>query len=191
MAADPFEDVLNLEDQFYQEGYNQGMEDGEQAGKIEGRAFGLEKGYEKFLQSGRLYGKSVVWANRLSTKQHAKLASDPAAAAAAQTLSGAETTERRETLRLPELPSGSKLEKNIASLQALVEPASLSTENTDESVNDFDDRLKRARGKAKVVERMLGEDIGKDAVGPETHHTGNAQPANSTVMAAAAPRTDW
>jgi len=33
----------------------------------------------------------------------------------------------------------------------------LSTENTEEAVSEFDDRLKRAEGKAKIIERLVGE----------------------------------
>ncbi|KAK5992269.1 hypothetical protein PT974_05670 [Cladobotryum mycophilum] len=35
------------------------------------------------------------------------------------------------------------------------EPDTLSTQNTDEAVQDFDDRVKRAQGKAKIVERII------------------------------------
>ncbi len=60
--------------------------------------------------------------------------------------------------QLPRLPSNPRLERNIRSLLALLEPGTLSVENTDEAVNDFDDRLKAARGKVKIIEKMVGED---------------------------------
>lgn len=152
MADDPFEDVLNLEENFYEEGYKKGVEDGAEAGKIEGRALGLEKGYEKFLEAGRLQGKAIVWANRLSrgstTTPESSREPRPS-----------ETTRGR----LPSLPNNPRLEKNVSTLYALVEPGTLSTENTDESVNDFDDRVKRAQGKAKIIEKMVGEGNSKAA----------------------------
>lgn len=148
MALDPFDDVLNLEDQFYQEGYQQGAADGGQAGKIEGRGLGLEKGYEKFLEAGRLYGRSLVWGTRLS---QANKSEDGRAGAA---------LERQE---LPPLPANPRLRKNIVTLHALVEPETLSTENTDEAVNDFDDRVKRAQGKARIIEKTTGEQVPKRA----------------------------
>lgn len=58
---------------------------------------------------------------------------------------------------LPSLPANPRLEKHIRTLYALVEPSSLSTANTEEAVADFDDRLKRAEGKVKIVERLIGE----------------------------------
>ncbi|KAF5021463.1 hypothetical protein F66182_6504 [Fusarium sp. NRRL 66182] len=128
--SDPFEDILNLEERFYSEGYQQGIKDGVQAGRIEGRSFGMQKGFEKFLESSRLASKAIIWANRMPSK------------------GGACT--------LPPLPRNARLEKNINTLYALVEPDTLSTENSDEAVQDFDDRVKRAQGKAKIIERMVG-----------------------------------
>jgi len=184
MAADPFEDVLDLEDQFYRDGYRQGMEDGVQAGKIEGRSLGLEKGFEKFMESGRLYGKAIVWANRLPDKQ-------PGSSAQGQYHGGSQegiVSNESEPQHLPRLPGNSRLWKNITTLHALVEPESLSTENTDESVNDFDERVKRARGKAKIIERTLGEDnqedgtatAGTDAGGQEDLKSSGRPPATGS-----------
>ncbi|KAJ4267693.1 hypothetical protein NW762_003807 [Fusarium torreyae] len=135
-SPDPFEDVLNLEERFYSEGYQLGIKDGVQAGRIEGRSFGMQKGFEKFLESGRLASKAIVWANRIPPKDGA--------------------SSSGETCTLPPLPRNARLKKNINTLYALVEPDTLSTENSDEAVQDFDDRVKRAQGKAKIVERMAG-----------------------------------
>lgn len=148
MAEDLFDNLLNLEDKFYDEGFKQGKDDGERAGRIEGRSFGIEKGFEKFAESGRLYGKSIVWANRLPQKDQAKPESS-------------DTTDTTSQ-SLPALSGGARLEKNIVTLHALVEPDTLSTDNNDESVNDFDDRVKRAQGKTKVIERQTGEEASKD-----------------------------
>ncbi|KAG8168745.1 hypothetical protein KVR01_001494 [Diaporthe batatas] len=141
-ANDAFDDLLNLEEQFYSEGYQQGVADGDRAGRIEGRAFGMEKGFEKFVEAGRLHGRSIVWANRLPRAQ-------------------------QQDCRQQALPvlggGGARLEKNIVMLHALVEPDTLSTENSDGAVNDFDDRVKRAQGKARVIERHVGEDASLDA----------------------------
>ncbi|KAF5969220.1 hypothetical protein FCOIX_11009 [Fusarium coicis] len=134
-SSDPFEDILNLEERFYSEGYQQGIKDGVQAGRIEGRSFGMQKGFEKFLESGRLASKAIVWANRIPHN--------------GGTTSG-------ETCTLPPLPKNARLEKNINTLYALVEPDTLSTENSDDAVQDFDDRVKRAQGKVKIVEKMAG-----------------------------------
>lgn len=160
MAEDPLEDVLNLEEQLYQQGYRDGVADGTQAGKIEGRSFGLEKGFEKFLESGRLYGKSVVWANRLPRQK----LPDPTPGVTRATGRGVVPRDDapaggcQTSTSLPPLPGNSKLAKNITTLHALVEPESLSTDNTDDAVNDFDDRLRRAQGKVKIIEKMVGED---------------------------------
>ncbi|KAK1836006.1 hypothetical protein QBC39DRAFT_340200 [Podospora conica] len=171
---DPFEDLLNLEEKFYQDGYRQGQEDGVKAGRAEGRGLGLEKGYQKFFESGRLFGRAIVWANRLpsaakpsqqtkgpspDTVQHAPVTATP---------SQSQEVQDQEQQQLPPLPNNPRLEKHITVLYALAETESLSTENTDEAVNDFDDRLKRAQGKAKIIERMVGEVPAKGGHPPES-----------------------
>ncbi|KUI61149.1 hypothetical protein VP1G_08339 [Cytospora mali] len=174
-ANDAFDNLLNLEEKYYSEGYEQGIADGERAGRIEGRAFGIEKGFEKFIEAGRLHAKSIVWANRLpqaQTQGSSTVASIP-----------------DENEKLPGLSGGgARLEKNIVTLHALVEPDTLSTENTDEAVNDFDDRVKRAQGKSRVIERQIGEDaVGSNAATKEGNSVksgaGGSQPSSSTAAA--------
>ncbi|UQC85611.1 short-chain dehydrogenase [Colletotrichum lupini] len=169
--GDPFDDVLTLEDQFFSEGFRQGTEDGIQAGKIEGRSVGLAKGYEKFYESGRIHARAVIWANRLSLPQKnsstaTKKPSSSSAAASASVSGSAEQAQlsteppsesQNKTCSLPPLPPNARLEKNVTTAFALVEPDTLSKENSDDAVNDFDDRLKRAQGKVKIIERMTGE----------------------------------
>ncbi|CAK7245073.1 MAG: hypothetical protein STHCBS139747_006640 [Sporothrix thermara] len=53
--------------------------------------------------------------------------------------------------------TGKKGLRNLQTLYALVEPGTLPTANTDEAVNDVDDRVKRAQAKARVLEKMVGE----------------------------------
>lgn len=157
MPSDPFDDVLNLEDQYYDQGYKQGYDDGFQAGKTEGRSVGLKTGFEKFLEAGRLQSKATVWANRIPSLQKANDSEQLGPRKREGTL---ENTEAESSL--PVLNGNQRLEKNVTSLYALVEPGTLSTENNDEAVNDFDDRVKRAQGKMKIIERIVGEDKEKD-----------------------------
>ena len=49
MQADLFDEILSLEEKFYDEGFQLGSIDGAKAGKIEGRAFVVEKGFEKYI----------------------------------------------------------------------------------------------------------------------------------------------
>ncbi|KAI9738456.1 MAG: hypothetical protein M1818_005353 [Claussenomyces sp. TS43310] len=147
MDPDSFDDLLGLEDRFYDEGYQLGTADGIKAGRIEGRVFGLEKGFEKYAEMGRLHGRSQVWNSRLANlEQRDTGGKGPSMLAAASTSSAP----------IPRLPPNPRLEKHLRVLYALTEPASLSTENTEDSVSDFDDRLKRAQGKTKIIERLVG-----------------------------------
>jgi hypothetical protein len=137
---DDFDSLFNLEEEYYTEGYNLGVADGSRAGRIEGRLFGLEKGFEKFAAMGALAGRNAVWEARISD----------------QNSTG--TAEQSEC-KLPKLSGGARLQKHLQTLFALTEAESLSTENNEDSVSDFDDRLKRAEGKVKVIEKLVSEGL--------------------------------
>lgn len=160
MQSTNFDEVLGLEEQFYDQGHQQGVSDGIKAGRIEGRTFGLEKGLEKYVQSGRLDGKSIVWANRLPQSKTNKSFKGQTQSEQAQQTVSTDDTPISHPKKIPALPDNQRLVKHITVLHALAESESLSTENTEEAVADFDDRLKRAQGKAKIVERMSGDIAG-------------------------------
>ncbi|KAI3322528.1 DUF1715-domain-containing protein [Xylariaceae sp. AK1471] len=174
-SHDPFDDVLNLEEQYYKEGYDEGLKDGAEAGRIEGYSVGLKKGFEKFVEAGRLQSKAIVWANRIPKYQQRQKQQDvttPKQQGGAgkdgesRTGIGEEGESERGTtttslgnddVRLPPIHSNTRLEKNIETLYGLVEPGTLSTDNDDEAVNDFDSRMKGAQGKLRIIERAVGE----------------------------------
>ncbi|KAI4245124.1 MAG: hypothetical protein L6R40_002723 [Gallowayella cf. fulva] len=166
MTADPLDELFELEDTFYKEGYDLGFQDGSRAGRIQGRLFGLEKTFEKYIAMGKLHGRAVIWSARLSSlPQHIQPGakshgSDGEADVVGDLHSGSSTS-------LPPISHSHRLEKHIRTLYALTEPASLSTENTQDSLSDFDDRLRRAEGKVKIIEKLLDEDsLGENAQHP-------------------------
>ncbi|KAL4759581.1 Yae1 family protein [Aspergillus foveolatus] len=151
------ESLLDLEEDFYKEGFDLGAADGAEAGYTEGSVFAVEKGFEKFIELGKLYGKALVWAQRLhDMKQNAH-----------ETLPNPESitmlSEEGNTLRpsvckgMAEFPHSSRLAKNLDTLLELVDPASLPMQNTEEAVTDVDGRLKGAIIKAKLIQRAFGE----------------------------------
>lgn len=160
MESTTFDAVLGLEEQFYNDGHRQGLEDGVKAGRIEGRTFGLEKGFEKYVESGRLHGKSIIWANRIPKRaERTPSLKEELGPSSVGTNSRDESPSARRMI--PQLPDNARLTKHVKVLYALAESESLSTENTEEAVSDFDDRLKRAHAKAKIIERMAGETKGE------------------------------
>jgi hypothetical protein len=160
MPPNTFDEILGLEEQFYDDGYKQGLEDGVKAGRIEGRTFGLEKGFEKYVESGRLYGKSLVWANRITQDGTPVALLVQVQHEQSSIISQTNDHQTPSPAILPSLPNNQRLSKHVKVLHALSELETLSTENTEEAVSDFDDRLKRAQGKAKIIERTLGEASG-------------------------------
>jgi len=165
MESDPFDDLLGLEEQFYDEGYQLGAADGAKAGRIEGRIFGLERGFEKYAECGKLHGRSLVWLNRLPNAPKFRAGNGSrqdigkdGMVAELNSVSARSTGQVQSQSHLPSLPKNTRLEKHINVLYALTEPASLPTENTEDAVSDFDDRFKRAAGKIKIIEKLIGEE---------------------------------
>ncbi|KAI9370927.1 hypothetical protein BJX61DRAFT_535196 [Aspergillus egyptiacus] len=149
--------LLDVEEDFYKEGYELGAADGAEAGYTEGSVFAVEKGFEKFVELGRLYGKALVWAQRLvdmNRNTHE-----------ASSLNSTSIAEKKEVVSLDpsicktmaSFPHGSRLVKNLDTLLELVDPASLPMQNTEEAVTDVDERLKGAIIKAKLIQRAFGE----------------------------------
>ncbi|OJD19265.1 hypothetical protein AJ78_00795 [Emergomyces pasteurianus Ep9510] len=183
MDHDLLGSLLDLEEGFYQEGYELGAADGAQSGYSEGSVFAVEKGFEKFQEIGRLYGKAIVWAKRLPG-DHGFL--QPATSTTTTTTTTTPSSswkthglnqENNEqdilnskitnapaspSPALPPLPSNSRLEKHITTLLSLVDPLTLSMQNSEDAIEDFDERLKKAAAKAKLIERILGEQNNSD-----------------------------
>jgi hypothetical protein len=144
--------LLDLEEQFYNEGFHLGTVDGAETGYTEGSVFAVEKGFEKFVEMGRLYGKALVWAQRLNLKSSDDTAALPANSADDIALDPSICKD------MPSLPAHStRLIRNLHTLLELVDPATLDMSNTEEAVNDVDERLKGAATKAKLIQRAMGE----------------------------------
>lgn len=157
------ESLLDLEEEFYKEGYDLGAADGAQAGYTEGSVFAVEKGFEKFVEMGRLYGKALVWAQRLADSKASK---QPGAKTDTYDISTTDTISHKDLdasldpsvcAEMATLPPSARLAKNLDILLELVDPASLVMANTEEAVTDVDERLKGAIIKAKLIQRALGE----------------------------------
>ncbi|CAI7645041.1 unnamed protein product [Penicillium palitans] len=148
MEHNILDSLLDLEEQFYNEGYELGTADGAATGYTEGSVFAVEKGFEKFVEMGRLYGKAL----RLDIKS--------SEGAASQVDSTTDTLSLDPSIckDMPSLPPHStRLARNLQTLLELVDPATLDMSNTEEAVNDVDERLKGAATKAKLIQRAMGE----------------------------------
>lgn len=155
-SEDPFDSLLNLEDDFYNEGYDRGVTDGSRAGYLEGRRFGIEKGFEKFLSAARIHGRATVWAARLPS-------------------SSGELSVSGTNFALARLPNNPRLVKHIHTLLALVDPSTLSIENNEDAVSEMDERLNRALAKVKVIEKIIGEGGTEKDQSHQTSHSSTTQ----------------
>lgn len=168
-----FDNLLNLEDQYYQEGLELGIADGTKAGRIEGRLFGIEKGFEKFFVMGEMNGR----ASYLLRQSHLSPSSSTAEEEEEQGIDSAssplEIIDEKLNVLLKRFEDkvqtgattnprvrakedhGERLTKQIQSLFDLTDSATLSSLNTEEATEDFDERRKRAKAKLIMIEKAL------------------------------------
>jgi hypothetical protein len=192
-----FDTLLSFESTFYDTGYAQGRRDGLRQSQFESRVFGVEQGYMKGVALGKLMARGGMWKARLDIarrqgeeplQRQSRRDGDPkssATARAGDTVAGslehARTAgvEGEEVLEidLPPLQANERLqktlEKHVEKMLIYVDPSTLSPANTDDDVAEFDDRLKKAQAKVKVIERLVGE----DASAPDVRNQG-AQMSN-------------
>ncbi|KAM0715324.1 hypothetical protein Q7P37_008822 [Cladosporium fusiforme] len=145
-SPDPFDSLLSLEEQYHAEGRTAGLAEGAASGRIEGRVFGLEKSFEKFIELGHLSGRSAVWNARLPDSS-----------------SGLEVGKEEDARLAPLKGASERLTRHVGRLVELTDQDDVSRENSEEGVQDFDDRLREAKAKAVLVERLVGE--GKEGGG--------------------------
>ncbi|KAJ8096994.1 hypothetical protein POJ06DRAFT_37702 [Lipomyces tetrasporus] len=131
---DLFDSLLSLESSFYQQGYDEGLNDGLRSGTSEGKQFGLQTGFQRFVSIGILQGRCRVWSELGSGK-------NPSSNAAADLV----------------LLGGGRSTKQLQVLTDLV--TGIPTENTMDAVEDYENRFKRARARAKVVVRLLKDPV--------------------------------
>ncbi|KAJ5995815.1 hypothetical protein N7481_002792 [Penicillium waksmanii] len=168
MDSNILDSLLDIEEDFYKEGYDLGVADGAHAGYTEGSVFAVEKGFEKFIELGRLYGKSLVWAQRLADSETKAETSEQSQTAPVKVKTDdALSLDPLISKEMPQLPAHSaRLARNLQTLMELVDPASLDMSNTEEAVNDVDERLRGAAVKAKLIQRAMGES--EDGIGSIT-----------------------
>ena len=162
MQDDPLDALLNLEERYYDDGFKQGYHDGQRQSRLEARVFGVEKGFEKFVEMGKIRAKASVWAARIDAGSNEK-----AAASAADRLA--------PSLKLPVARASHRAKQHVETLQSLLDPSSVSSTNSDQAVSDFDERLKRANAKAKVIEKLLGESSATGVPATKANRSGNME----------------
>ncbi len=176
MASDPFDDLLDLENDYYQEGYDAGVADSTYAGMLEGKVFGIEKGYEKALELGKLHGRALIWQ---APSQPGKIGESTSASGDSQSL--ARDSSRLGDIirnRVQPLESG-RLQRHIEGLYTASANSIIAKDNSDQSVTEFDDRIAKAKAKAKVIANITGESLDptstintgiEDATGLQARH---------------------
>ncbi|KEF56719.1 uncharacterized protein A1O9_06909 [Exophiala aquamarina CBS 119918] len=169
MASDPFDELLDIENNYYKEGYDAGVVDSTYAGLVEGKVFGVEKGYEKALELGKHRGRALVWQRRLGLSNASgealrEVTTSSAGTPTASTLSDA-AMMRQVCQTLPRLSTNARLQRHVEALSIAADPASVAKDNSDEAVTEFDERIAKARAKAKVIATIVGETFNPTSTG--------------------------
>lgn len=144
--ATAFNSLLDLETHHYDLGHAAGLRDGLAAGGAEARLFGLEQAFARFGTMGALAARCCVWTARCeSARSDDSDHKDTTASTAASTT-------------WPPLRAPARLAQHLTTLHALTDLRTLGATNEDADVGDFDERLRRAQAKARIIERLLGEE---------------------------------
>lgn len=179
MASDPFDDLLELENDYYKEGYDAGVADSTYAGMIEGKVFGIEKGYEKAAALGKMHGRALVWQARLLQSAEDESSKSEVQEAAAVPRSRPSERLGKVFRVLDGLPRNTRLRRHVEGLYAVTDGGSVAKDNSDEAVTQFDDRTTKANAKAKVISNIVGEPLDpvsvtnsgiEDATGLQARH---------------------
>lgn len=157
---DPFDSLLNLESTYESQGYADGLRDGKAQAHVSAKLFGIEKGFEKYVVMSRLRWRAERLAVEYAVPVNSILPTGPADEGSESTdvgLGGAGGGQKPP----------SRLQKHVATLLALTSVKTLDYNNTDAAIGDFDERLKRALAKVKVIERMTRTGGGREVEGGE------------------------
>lgn len=159
MSDNILDSVLNLEEVSYQAGFNEGEADGAKAGYAEGKIFGIEQGYQKGLEMGKLHGRALMLNASLSEPNSmSEGAIGPCLVNSTTSDSKARNDQFFSVMPdIPTLPENPRLKKHVETLLKLTDPDTLSVGNSDEAIDEFDDRMKKAKAKTKVIDKLIAE----------------------------------
>lgn len=158
MSVDPFDELLELENDFYKEGFEAGVADSAYAGLIEGKLFGLEKGYDKAIELGKARGRALVWEQRLAKDLGAPTNAESGSTdTTLSSKSDAETDISTIASKLDPLPNNARLRKHVDFLVSITDPTSVPKDNSDESVSEVDERVTKIRARMKMLSNLWGE----------------------------------
>lgn len=157
MADDLLGDLLELEDGFYNEGFEAGVADSAYAGMLEGKVFGIEKGYDKALELGKLNGRALVWQRRQQNTAQSAPDKPPHTTSGGKSVSHQTLDEALQAMN--GLATNSRLVKHIETLMALSDTKNVANDNSDESVSQVEDAIAKSKAKAKIVAIAAGEPL--------------------------------
>jgi hypothetical protein len=162
MNDDILDSVLDLEDDSYQAGFDEGRADGLRIGSREAMIFGIETGYQKALEMGKLHGKALMLNACMVDPNPMPLgptgsAPTPSGIGLPSDTHPDDSNTFPPMPKLPTIPTNERLKKHVETLLRLTDPSTVPLENTQAAVEEFDDRMRKAVAKAKVIDKLIAE----------------------------------
>lgn len=139
MADITLDDVLDLEKEYYEEGYTEGQERSVKDNRLEGKAYGLQTGFQRFLVVGYIRGLIEIWSkdDSKAVQNHLKQLKD--------LMSDIPTTNGDKEVELYEQAIG-KARNKVRVLGTITK--------TSEKVAKLDSLLKEIGGQLQVSENV-------------------------------------
>lgn len=141
MADFDFDQVLNLEEEYYNEGFKEGQEFSTQEQYIEGKEYGYQTGFQRFVMVGYMKGLLESWR---------KLENQPSS------LEG-HLNQLESLINTIQLTNGDEevaiYEKNISKARNKLRVIATLTKDQDK-VNKLDDLVKNVGGSLQVSENV-------------------------------------
>jgi Essential protein Yae1, N terminal len=186
MSDDILDSVLDLEEASYHAGFEEGKADGAEAGYAEGMIFGMEKGYQKALEMGKLRGRALMLNACLTdpvpmSKEYTALSPTTPATAGSSESKADHDKIASWFPSLPTIPANPRLKKHVETLLKLTDPETLSVENSDEAVEEFDERMKKAIAKAKVIDKLLPQPYSMSGSSGSTDKASQPAPGSGNI----------
>ncbi|CDK26844.1 unnamed protein product [Kuraishia capsulata CBS 1993] len=142
MFDNDFDDLLNLEEKFYREGFEEGVQAGKQNNFREGKELGIQTGYQTFLYVGQIRGLTHSWKLYVDKINSGEI-SPPS-----ERVGGKERDWVKVSNQISELKS---------LVDSLYENGKLNLTNSDDDVSKISSTIKALRTKARIIAGILAQ----------------------------------
>ncbi|ODV85502.1 hypothetical protein CANARDRAFT_23035 [[Candida] arabinofermentans NRRL YB-2248] len=150
-----FDSVLNLEDQYYNEGFNEGQLEGSMKQFHEGKELGIQTGYQRLLIIGQLRTLVNYWIEKIDRLIESNTMGTESSSSdlSVSVVSVSVKKPKRDNHKVKKTLDGLKM-----LLDSLYDNDKINLTNSDEDVQTYETILKKARAKVRSLSTVLGDE---------------------------------